>query len=67
MVGKDRTGKPGKRRETVRLGAANWTLLAAAAGVIVAGYALLSSGSTVLAPLLLVTGYAVLIPLGIIR
>jgi hypothetical protein len=31
------------------------------------GFVLLSGGSTVAAPLLLVLGYAVLIPLGIIR
>jgi hypothetical protein len=44
----------------------NGILLAAGLGAVVAGYALLSKGSTVAAPLLLVLGYAVLIPLGII-
>lgn len=45
----------------------NWILLAAGLLAIVVGYALLSRGSTVAAPLLLVLGYVVLIPLGIIR
>lgn len=45
----------------------NWILLAAAAVAIILGYVLLADGSTVAAPLLLVLGYVVLIPLGIIR
>jgi hypothetical protein len=45
----------------------NWILLATGLVAIVAGYALLSRGSTVAAPLLLMLGYIVLIPLGIIR
>lgn len=45
----------------------NWILLAAGLLTIVLGYVLLSGGSTVAAPLLLVLGYVVLIPLGIIR
>jgi hypothetical protein len=40
--------------------------MAAGLAAIVVGYMLLASGSTVAAPLLLVLGYAVLIPLGII-
>ena len=48
----------------------NWLLLLAAAVGIVFGYAALASTSpflsTVVAPILLVTAYAVLIPLGII-
>lgn len=44
----------------------NAVLLAAGLAVIVGGYVLLAAGSTVGAPLLLVLGYAVLIPLGII-
>ncbi|HEY0808890.1 MAG TPA: hypothetical protein VGD49_01965 [Longimicrobiales bacterium] len=46
--------------------AINGILLAAGFAAIVAGYALLGRGSNVLAPVLLVLGYAVLIPLGII-
>lgn len=48
----------------------NWLLLSAAAAVVALGYVALSSGSavasTVVAPLLLVAGYGVLIPLGLI-
>jgi hypothetical protein len=47
--------------------AINGILLAAGFVSIIAGYALLARGSNVLAPVLLVLGYAVLIPLGIIR
>lgn len=43
----------------------NWTLLGVAAAVIVAGYVSLAAGSTTLAPVLLVSGYCVLVPLGI--
>ena len=50
----------------VRFGIRNWVLLALAAVAIVAGYVTLSAGSTVAAPLLLVLGYVILIPLGII-
>jgi hypothetical protein len=44
----------------------NVVLLALGLVAIVVGYVLLAGGSTVGAPLLLVLGYAVLIPLGII-
>lgn len=52
---------------TVRFGPQNWLLLAAGLLAIIAGYITLAGGSTVAAPLLLVLGYVVLIPLGIIR
>ena len=52
---------------TLRFSLQNWILLAAGLASIVLGYVLLSGGSTVAAPLLLVLGYVVLIPLGIIR
>jgi hypothetical protein len=52
---------------SVRFGPVNWLLLASALVVIGLGFVTLSRGSTVAAPLLLVLGYAVLIPLGIIR
>ena len=59
---------PAERREgALRFSLQNWILLAAGLLAIVVGYALLSRGSTVAAPLLLVLGYVVLIPLGIIR
>lgn len=48
----------------------NWLLLSSAAVLIVVGYVALASDSpiisTVIAPVLLVSAYAVLIPLGII-
>jgi hypothetical protein len=50
----------------LRFGLLNWVLLAAAVVAIVAGYVMLAGGSTVAAPLLLVVGYGVLMPLGII-
>ncbi|HET7275677.1 MAG TPA: hypothetical protein VFI91_10980 [Longimicrobiaceae bacterium] len=50
----------------IRFSAINWIVLAIALVAIVAGYFSLAAGSTILAPLLLVLGYVVLIPVGII-
>ncbi len=47
-------------------GTRNYILFAAAAVVILAGYVALSRGSTTLAPILLLIGYLVLIPWGIL-
>lgn len=44
----------------------NYLLLGAGVIAIVAGFVLLSMGSTRVAPLLLVTGYCVLVPLGLL-
>jgi uncharacterized membrane protein HdeD (DUF308 family) len=44
----------------------NWQWLGAGAVVIIAGFIALSMGSITLAPLLLVIGYCVLIPVGIL-
>lgn len=55
------------RRGTLRFSMTNWLLLAAGLLCIVGGYWFLSGGSTVAAPLLLVLGYVVLIPLGILK
>ncbi|MGH7475424.1 MAG: hypothetical protein ACRELD_03985 [Longimicrobiales bacterium] len=52
---------------SLRFSRINWILLAAGLVCMAAGYLLLARGSIVVAPLLLVLGYAVLIPLGIIR
>lgn len=52
---------------TVRFSMQNWVLLLAGLVSIVVGYVLLNNGSVDLAPALLVLGYVVLIPLGIIR
>jgi hypothetical protein len=54
------------RTHTLHFGARNVVLLAAGLGAITLGYVMLAGGSTVAAPLLLVLGYVVLIPLGII-
>ena len=51
---------------SLRFSAINAILLVAALAVITAGYVLLSRGSTVGAPLLLVLGYTVLLPAAII-
>lgn len=53
-------------RSSLRFSPINAILLAAGLAVITLGYVMLANGSTVGAPLLLVLGYAVLIPLGII-
>jgi hypothetical protein len=58
---------PAEREGTLRFSMQNWLLLAAGLAAIIAGYVLLAGGSTVAAPLLLVLGYVVLVPLGIIR
>lgn len=61
--GPDPRGEPDAR--PLRFTALNWTLLAVAAVVVLLGYLSLAAGSTTLAPVLLVLGYCVLIPLGI--
>ncbi len=59
--------RPARVEGTLRFSTQNWVLLAAGMVAIVIGYVLLERGSVVAAPLLLVLGYVVLIPLGIIR
>ena len=54
------------REGAVRFSLLNWLLLAAGLVSVVLGFVTLSAGSTVAAPLLLVLGYVILIPLGII-
>lgn len=51
----------------VRFSVLNAAFLAAGLVAVIAGFVLLSGGSTVAAPLLLVLGYVVLIPIGVIR
>ena len=51
---------------TLHFGVRNVVVLAAGLAAITLGYVMLAGGSTVAAPLLLVLGYVVLIPLGII-
>ena len=59
-------GAPSVPESSLEFSLINALLLAAGLGAITLGYVLLARGSTVAAPLLLVLGYAVLIPLGII-
>jgi len=60
---RDASGRPGAR---IRWERRNVTLLAAGLGAILVGYLLLSQGSMTAAPLLLVAGYCVLVPLAFI-
>ena len=48
------------------LGRTNWAVLGAAVVVIVIGYLLLDRGSITAAPVLLVLGYVVLVPAGLL-
>lgn len=57
---------PADAESTLRFSTMNLAVLAAGLAVIVLGFVLLGGGSTVAAPLLLMLGFAVLIPLGII-
>ena len=57
---------PADTEGSLRFSTRNLALLAAGLVAIILGYVLLSGGDIVAAPLLLVLGYAVLIPLGII-
>lgn len=57
---------PADAESTLRFSTRNFAFLAAGLVAIVAGFTLLGGGSTVAAPLLLMLGYAVLVPLGII-
>ena len=50
----------------IAFGRRNYIIFAVAAAVILAGYLALSRGSITLAPILLLTGYLVLIPWGIL-
>lgn len=57
---------PADTEGSLRFSPLNLALLAAGLVAIIIGYTLLAGGDIVAAPLLLVLGYAVLIPLGII-
>jgi hypothetical protein len=70
LQGEPRAGTAADGPRALQFTRLNWTLLAAAAVLIVVGYSALASGSpvasTVIAPVLLVLAYVVLIPLGLI-
>jgi hypothetical protein len=55
----------GSASARLRFGRRNVAVLGAALVAVTAGYALLASGSTTVAPILLVLGYCVLFPLGL--
>ena len=52
-------------RSRLQFGPRNYGFLAAAAVSLALGYLLLSKGSTTAAPILLVLGYCVFVPLGL--
>ena len=54
-------------RESLRFSPVNGLLIGSGVLAVTAGFWLLARGSTVAAPLLLVLGYAVLIPVGIVK
>jgi uncharacterized membrane protein HdeD (DUF308 family) len=64
MVKARRTRTTRKREEKV-FGSKNWTVLGIGLAAIILGFVFLGSGSITLAPILLVLGYCVLIPIGI--
>ncbi len=66
MPTRTRTNPQAAEKAALKFSAINAILLLAGLVAIVIGYVLLAGGSTVAAPLLLVLGYAVLVPLGII-
>ncbi len=57
---------PADAESSLRFSMLNLAFLAAGLAAIAVGFTLLGGGSTVAAPLLLVLGFAVLVPLGII-
>lgn len=69
----ERDSGPKRKRDETRgrqpffgLGPVNWALFAVATASVVAGYVLLDRGSTTAAPMLLVLGYVVLFPAGLL-
>lgn len=58
---------PADTESSLRFSVVNLALLGAGLAAVVAGFMLLAGHSTVAGPLLLVLGFAVLVPLGIIR
>ena len=62
-----RAPQPTAIKQSLRFSPINAILLTAGLATIAVGYVLLSRGSMVAAPLLLVLGYCVLVPMGIIK
>jgi hypothetical protein len=65
MAKTDLANGPGTRRDLT--GRRSWLYWTLAAAVLVAGFADLARGGETLAPILLVIGYCVLVPLAILR
>lgn len=61
-----RTAAVAETERSLKFSAINIVLLVLGLAAIIGGYVLLAGGSTVGAPLLLVLGYAVLIPMALI-
>lgn len=61
-----RKKRPSRGPQTPRFGILNWVLLGAAVILIAAGFFSLSRGSVTLAPILLVAGYCVVVPLALL-
>ena len=61
-----KAAQPAVSHQSLKFSTINLVLLVLGLAAIVGGYVLLAGGSTVGAPLLLVLGYAVLVPLAII-
>ncbi len=57
--------RSGRKAEEWPFGRKNWMILGAGLASIIFGFITLASGSITLAPILLVLGYCVLIPVGI--
>jgi uncharacterized membrane protein HdeD (DUF308 family) len=72
MATRKNTGKPRKRKafpgktDTFAFGKKNYLTLLIGLAVIIVGYITLRMGSITLAPALLVLGYCVIIPIGIL-
>jgi hypothetical protein len=62
-----RTEPAASQEGSVRFSLVNALLLAAGLAAVVGGFVVLANGSTVAAPLLLMLGFLVLIPWGIIK
>jgi len=58
--------QPERPSAEIPFGRKNYIIFALAAAVILAGYVALSRGSITLAPILLLSGYLVLVPWGIL-
>lgn len=61
-----RAAEDSAKNARLPLGSRNWQLIGAGLAVIVIGFIALAKGSMTLAPFLLVAGYCVLLPMGLL-